>query len=56
MTAFEILYDRYHQRLFHFSLIFIMALGIVSGSLSGGTGTNWILNRVRMEDSQDANF
>jgi hypothetical protein len=51
MTAFEILYDRYHQRLFHFSLIFIMALGIVSGSLSDGPGTIWVLNRVRVEDS-----
>jgi len=36
---------------FEVGLIFIMALGIVSGSLSGGTGTIWILNRVRMEDS-----
>ncbi len=35
---------------FEVGLIFIMALGIVSGSLSGGTGTIWILNRVRVED------
>ena len=32
---------------FEVGLIFIMALGIVSGSLSGGTGTIWVLNRVR---------
>ena len=25
----------------------IMGLGIVSGSLSGATGTIWVLNRVR---------
>jgi hypothetical protein len=36
---------------FEVGLIFIMALGIVSGSLSGGTGTIWVLNRVRVEDS-----
>ncbi len=34
---------------FEVGLIFIMALGIVSGSLSGGTGTIWVLNRVRVE-------
>jgi hypothetical protein len=33
---------------FEVGLIFIMALGIVSGSLSGGTGTIWVLNRVRV--------
>lgn len=31
---------------FEVGLIFIMALGIVSGSLSGGTGTIWVLNNV----------
>ncbi len=31
---------------FEVVLIFIMALGIVSGSLSGGTGTIWVLNNV----------
>jgi hypothetical protein len=35
---------------FEVGLIFIMALGIVSGSLSGATGTIWVLNRVRAED------
>ncbi len=30
-------------------LIFIMALGIIAGSLSGGTGIFWVLNRIRME-------
>jgi hypothetical protein len=34
---------------FEVGLIFIMALGIVSGSLSGATGTIWILNRARVE-------
>jgi hypothetical protein len=34
---------------FEVGLIFIMALGIVSGSLSGGTGTIWVLNRARAE-------
>ena len=34
---------------FEIGLIFIMALGIVSGSLSGGTGTILILNRLRAE-------
>ncbi len=29
-------------------LIFIMALGIIAGSLSGVTGTLWVLSRVRM--------
>jgi len=33
---------------FEVGLIFIMALGIVSGSLSGGTGTVWVLNRVQI--------
>jgi hypothetical protein len=31
---------------FEVGLIFIMALGIVAGSLSGGPGTIWVLNRV----------
>lgn len=34
---------------FEVGLIFIMALGIVTGSLSGGTGTIWVLNRARAE-------
>ncbi len=34
---------------FEAGLIFIMALGIVTGALSGGMGTIWVLNRVRME-------
>jgi Putative zinc-finger len=34
---------------FEVGLIVIMALGIVSGSLSGGTGTVWVLNRARVE-------
>jgi hypothetical protein len=34
---------------FEVGLIIIMALGIVSGSLSGGTGTIWVLNRARAE-------
>jgi hypothetical protein len=34
---------------FEVGLIFIMALGIVSGSLSGAMGTIWILNRARVE-------
>jgi hypothetical protein len=34
---------------FEVGLIFIMALGIVSGSLSGGMGTIWVLNRARAE-------
>jgi hypothetical protein len=34
---------------FEVGLIFIMALGIVTGALSGGMGTIWVLNRVRME-------
>jgi hypothetical protein len=33
---------------FEIGLIVIMALGIVSGSLSGGTGTVWVLNRVQI--------
>ena len=32
-------------------LIFIMALGMIVGALSGGTGTFWVLNRGRMEAS-----
>ncbi len=32
-------------------LIFIMAIAITAGSLSGGTGTSWVLNRMRMEAS-----
>jgi hypothetical protein len=32
-------------------LIFIMALGMIAGSLSGGTGTFWVLKRVRTEAS-----
>lgn len=32
-------------------LISIMALGIIAGSLSGITGTLWVLSRVRMEVS-----
>jgi hypothetical protein len=36
---------------FEVGLIVIMALGIVSGSLSGGTGTIWVLNSVKVEDS-----
>ena len=31
------------------NLIFIMAIGITAGSLSGGTGTFWVLNRMKME-------
>jgi hypothetical protein len=34
---------------FEVGLIVIMALGIASGALSGGTGTVWILNRTRVE-------
>lgn len=34
---------------FEVGLIFIMALGIVSGSLSGGMGTIWVLNKVKAE-------
>jgi hypothetical protein len=30
-------------------IIFIMALGIIAGSLSGGTGMLWVLNRTRVE-------
>jgi hypothetical protein len=33
---------------FEVGLIVIMALGIVSGSLSGGTGTVWALTRVKI--------
>ncbi len=33
---------------FEVGLIFSMALGIVSGSLSCGTGTIWVLNRVQI--------
>lgn len=36
---------------FEAGLIFIMALGIITGALSGGTGTLWVLSRVRMEAS-----
>lgn len=36
---------------FEAGLIFIMALGIIAGALSGGTGTLWVLSRVRMEKS-----
>jgi hypothetical protein len=36
---------------FEAGLIFIMALGIITGALSGGTGTLWVLSRVRMEKS-----
>ncbi len=32
-------------------LIFIMAVGIVAGALSGGVGTLWVLSRMRMEAS-----
>jgi hypothetical protein len=32
-------------------LVFIMALGIVAGALSGGTGTLWVLNKMKMEAS-----
>jgi hypothetical protein len=36
---------------FEAGLIFIMALGIITGALSGGPGTLWLLSRVRMEKS-----
>jgi hypothetical protein len=36
---------------FAFGLIFMMALGIIVGSLSGGLGTLWVLSRVRMMES-----
>lgn len=36
---------------FEAGFIFIMALGIIAGSLSGGTGTLWILSRVKVEVS-----
>jgi hypothetical protein len=36
---------------FEAGLIFTMALGIIAGSLSGGTGTIWVLNRVKLEVS-----
>jgi hypothetical protein len=32
-------------------LIFIMALGIVAGALSGATGTLWVLSKMKMEAS-----
>lgn len=32
--------------------ILIMTLGMIVGSLSGGTGTLWVLNSVRMEASR----
>jgi hypothetical protein len=34
---------------FDAGLIFIMALGIITGALSGGTGTFWVLSRMRRE-------
>jgi Putative zinc-finger len=36
---------------FSLGLILIMALGILAGSLSGGTGTLLVLNRVRMMEA-----
>jgi len=36
---------------FEAGLIFIMALGIITGALSGGPGTIWLLTRVKMETS-----
>jgi hypothetical protein len=36
---------------FEAGLIFIMALGIITGALSGGPGTLWLLSRVRAETS-----
>jgi hypothetical protein len=36
---------------FAFGLIFMMALGIIIGSLSGGLATLWVLSRVRMMES-----
>jgi hypothetical protein len=30
-------------------LVFVMALGIFAGSLSGGTGTFWLLSRAKVE-------
>ena len=32
-------------------LIFIMALGIIAGALSGATGTLWVLSKMKMEAS-----
>ncbi len=32
-------------------LIFIMALGIITGALSGATGTLWVLSKMKMEAS-----
>jgi hypothetical protein len=32
-------------------LIFIMALGIIAGALSGATGTLWVLSKIKMEVS-----
>ncbi len=32
-------------------LISTMALGMIFGALSGGTGTFWVLNRMRMEEA-----
>jgi len=34
---------------FAFGLIFIMALGITAGSVSGVRGALWLVNRLRME-------
>ena len=36
---------------FEAGLIFIMALGIITGALSGATGTLWVLSKMKMEAS-----
>jgi hypothetical protein len=32
-------------------LVFVMALGIIAGALSGATGTLWVLSKMKMEAS-----
>jgi hypothetical protein len=32
-------------------LVFVMALGIITGALSGGTGTLYLLSKMRTEAS-----
>ncbi len=47
-VAFLVLFFIVRCPEFASGLIFIMALGMIAGSLSGSTGTLWVLSRMRM--------
>jgi hypothetical protein len=50
-AAFLVLFFIVQCPEFASGLVFVMALGMIVGSLSGGTGTLWALNRLKLEVS-----